>query len=258
MGRRDRHRHLENEQEGGSHDEAAFAAYGLPLRHAKARQQPLVARTAKQDAYITAIRNASLTYGIGPAGTGKTYLVGAVGAIMLKEKQIERLILTRPVVEAGGEHLGFLPGDGGEKFDPYFQPFKEVLEEWLGRGAVEYMIKAERIVAVPLAYLRGHTFRNALAVMDEAQNANRVLMKMFLTRMGEGTRAVVNGDPSQIDLPQPHQSGLMDAIERTYRLTNVRVVQFAKEDVVRSGLVQEIVEAYETPARALDFGREET
>jgi len=204
--------------------------------------KPLSAKTESQGHYILAIQEAALTFGIGPAGTGKTYVCGSLAAEALLNDHVEKIVLTRPAVEAG-ESLGFLPGEIDEKFEPYLQPFRDVLNERLGRGHVEYLIKMGRIECVPLAYMRGRTFKDSFVILDEAQNASVTQMKMFLTRIGENCKVIVNGDPAQTDIREA--SGLMDAVRRLEDLRDVRSVEFCKKDVVRSGLVQMIVERYQ-------------
>lgn len=196
-----------------------------------------------QARYDSAIEGHTLTFGVGPAGTGKTYVATAKAALGLLERRWSKLIITRPAVEAG-EQLGFLPGELGEKFDPYFAPVKDILNKIIGKGAVEAMMRSERIVALPLAFMRGHTFEDAFVLLDEAQNTTPTQMKMFLTRIGEGCKVVVDGDTQQIDIKGP--SGLLDALDRVTRLSDVSVVRFGREDIVRSGLVQAIVESYQT------------
>jgi len=203
---------------------------------------PLQAKNQSQSRYITAIKSHKLTFGIGPAGTGKSYCAGAVAAEELSERRIDKIIISRPAVEAG-ENLGFLPGDLHEKFDPYFDAFRDCLNERLGKGAVECGLKNDRIVVSPLAYLRGKTFNDAFVVLDEAQNCTAAQLKMFLTRIGENCRVVVNGDIRQSDIG--HKSGLQDAVDRLGLLDSVYVHQFEREDIVRSGLVREIIECYE-------------
>ncbi|MFW6855404.1 PhoH family protein [Burkholderia gladioli] len=203
---------------------------------------PIKARTSSQERYIGAIKNFTLTFATGPAGTGKTWLAAALAAEALEAKRIDKIVITRPAVEAG-EEMGFLPGDLEEKFDPYLQPFKEVLLERLGKGAFEYHLRVGNIEAAPLAYMRGRTFRNAFVILDEAQNTTVTQMKMFLTRIGEDCTVIVNGDIKQKDIRG--ESGLADAIKRVQHIPAVKTVAFSRVDVVRSGLVQEIVEAYE-------------
>lgn len=203
---------------------------------------PLEAKTLAQAHYITAIKSHKLTFGVGPAGTGKSYCAGAVAAEELESRRIEKIIISRPAVEAG-ENMGFLPGDLQEKFDPYFDAFRDCLVDRLGKGAVECGIKNERIVVSPLAYLRGKTFNDAFVVLDEAQNCTSAQLKMFLTRIGENCRVVVNGDIRQSDIG--HQSGLQDAIDRLGHLDSIYVHEFDRDDIVRSGLVRDIIECYE-------------
>lgn len=203
---------------------------------------PLQAKTQSQAQYISAIKSHKLTFGTGPAGTGKSYVAGAIAAEELEARRIEKIIITRPAVEAG-ENMGFLPGDLHEKFDPYFDAFRDCLNERLGKGAVECGLKNDRIVVSPLAYLRGKTFNDAFVVLDEAQNCTAAQLKMFLTRIGENCRVVVNGDIRQSDIG--NQSGLQDAINRLGHLSAVYVHTFKHEDIVRSGLVKDIIACYE-------------
>lgn len=211
-----------------------------PIKRAK---EPISAMTEAQAHYILSIEQNQLTFGTGPAGTGKTYVAGALAAEALAERETDKVIITRPAVEAG-ESLGFLPGELEEKFDPYFQPFRDVLEERLGASFVEYLIKIGRIEALPLAYMRGKTFKNCWVVLDEAQNTTPVQMKLFLTRIGKNSKIIVNGDTTQKDIRG--ESGLVDAIERLEGLKSVGFVEFGREDIVRSGLVQDIVDRYES------------
>lgn len=203
---------------------------------------PLQAKTPSQAEYMHAIKSHKLTFGIGPAGTGKSYVAGALAAEELESRRIEKIVITRPAVEAG-ENMGFLPGDLQEKFDPYFDAFRDCLYERLGKGTVECGLKNDRIVVSPMAYLRGKTFNDAFVVLDEAQNCTRAQLKMFLTRIGENCRVVVNGDIKQSDIG--HQSGLQDAIDRLASLHSVYVHEFEHDDIVRSGLVKDILLRYE-------------
>jgi phosphate starvation-inducible PhoH-like protein len=203
---------------------------------------PLKAKTLSQSAYIAAIKSHKLTFGIGPAGTGKSYCAGAIAAEELESKRIEKIIISRPAVEAG-ESMGFLPGDLHEKFDPYFDAFRDCLNERLGKGAVECGLKNGRILVSPLAYLRGKTFNDAFVVLDEAQNCTSTQLKMFLTRIGENCRVVVNGDLRQSDIGR--SSGLQDAIDRLGGLASVYIHEFGHDDIVRSGLVKDIIQRYE-------------
>lgn len=219
------------------------------LRVAPHRAKAFEPRSERQAIYASTISACDLTFGLGPAGTGKTWVAGALAAKALQAREVDRIIITRPAVEAG-ESLGFLPGTLEEKFDPYFRPFRHVLETYLGRSHVEALVKTGKIEALPLALMRGHTFEG-FVVLDEAQNTTPVQMKLFLTRLGEGSTCVISGDLRQKDIPGP--SGLWDAINRLHRLPGVGVVEFTRADIVRSGLVQRIVEAYEGEGDEDDF-----
>lgn len=227
----------------------ADQSFDKPIPPQKASLEPLKAKTSNQEKYIRAIRSRKLIFGLGAAGTGKTYVCGAVAAEQLLNRQIDKIIITRPAVEAG-EELGFLPGEVSEKYLPYLAPFLDVLNERLGKSTVEYMIKNGRIEAAPFAYMRGRTFKNAMVILDEAQNATPTQMKLFLTRIGEDCTVVVNGDEKQKDIRGT--SGLTDAIARLSFIPSVEVVCFSNKDIVRSGLVQEIVECYERPLPLLE------
>ncbi len=210
----------------------------------KRDEAKIQAKNESQANYLNAIRSSVITFGVGPAGTGKTYLAACEAASCLKDRQVSKIIVTRPAVEAG-EELGFLPGSLEEKFEPYFRPVKSILEARLGKSQVEYLIKRGTIEALPLAYMRGHTFDNTFVLFDEAQNASAVQMKLFLTRVGNYSRVVVNGDIRQRDVIGAN--GLEDAIQRTSGIHGVSVVEFTRQDIVRSGISQSIVEAYESP-----------
>ena len=200
-------------------------------------------KTPSQKRYISAIKNNCLTFGIGPAGTGKSYCAAAMAADALESGRVERIILTRPAVEAG-EQLGFLPGALDEKFAVYIEAFREILNERLGRGAVDYYLRHGRIVAAPLAFMRGKTFsQDTFVILDEAQNTSMSQMKMFLTRIGEDCKVVVNGDIEQSDIRGPN--GLADAIKRLRGVPGVCIHQFEREDIVRSGLVRAVMDRYE-------------
>lgn len=206
-------------------------------------RSPLTARTAAQRRYINAIRNNMLTFGIGPAGTGKSYCAGALAAEALESGTIERIIITRPAVEAG-ENLGFLPGDLDEKFAAYIDAFRDIINKRLGAGTVNYCLRHGRIVAAPLAYMRGKTFdQDTFVILDEAQNTSPQQMKMFLTRIGEKCKVVVNGDIRQSDIHG--RNGLEDAIEKVSGLPGVYVHEFERFDIVRSGLVRDLMDRYE-------------
>lgn len=201
-------------------------------------------KTAGQRAYVKAVKSAGLTFSVGPAGTGKTYLAIALAAVALRNKEVERLVLTRPAVEAG-EKLGFLPGDMAQKVDPYLRPLYDALFEILGLEAYQRYMERGAIEVAPLAFMRGRTLNDAFVILDEAQNTTPEQMKMFLTRMGRNARVVVNGDPSQIDLPCARRSGLLVALEVLKNVEGVSIVRLSREDVVRNDLVQRIVSAYE-------------
>ncbi|MEK7794994.1 MAG: PhoH family protein [Candidatus Hydrogenedentota bacterium] len=206
-------------------------------------------RTAGQKAYLDAIRTHELVLAIGPAGTGKTYLAMAAAVSALLNKEVNRLVLTRPAVEAG-ENLGFLPGDLREKVNPYLRPLYDALYSMVDADRVRKLFEREQIEVAPLAFMRGRTLNNCFAVLDEAQNTTPQQMKMFLTRLGEGSRAIITGDITQVDLPATILSGLVDA-ERVLRSTEgISVVRLDRGDVVRHRLVQNIVEAYESDEQA--------
>jgi phosphate starvation-inducible PhoH-like protein len=205
--------------------------------------QPLRAKTKAQQEYINAIKAHTLTFGIGPAGTGKSYCAGGLAAEALEAGTIERIILTRPAVEAG-ESLGFLPGDLDEKFSVYIDAFRDILNDRLGAGTVDYCLRHGRIVAAPLAFMRGKTFNDkTFVILDEAQNTSIAQMKMFLTRIGEGCKVVINGDIQQSDIRG--KNGLSNAIDLLDGLPDVYIHEFEREDIVRSGLVRDIIDRYE-------------
>lgn len=214
----------------------------LPERPQPGSLEPITAQTDAQKRYISAIKNYQLVFASGPAGTGKTWICGAMAADAIKDKKIEKIIITRPTVEAG-ESMGFLPGELEEKFEPFLRPFRDVLEERLGKTFTDYLIRIGKIEAAPIAYMRGRTFKDAIVILDEAQNTTQAQMKLFLTRIGKNCKVIVNGDINQKDIPGP--SGLSDAISRLGHIPSVRIVEFGRCDIVRSGLVQEIVECYE-------------
>ena len=214
------------------------------------RKRPVRARTAAQDAYIRALKRHSLIFGTGPAGTGKTWLAVAQAVQMFERKEVDRIILSRPAVEAG-ERLGFLPGDMREKVDPYLRPIYDALYDLMDARIVERALQAGEIEIAPLAFMRGRTLSNAAIILDEAQNTTSMQMKMFLTRLGENGRMIVTGDPSQVDLPHGQTSGLAEAVKLLAGIEGVGHVAFTHEDVIRHELVARIVEAYDrgTPAR---------
>ncbi|MEG9431630.1 PhoH family protein [Terriglobus sp. ADX1] len=205
-------------------------------------------RSANQKKYVEAIEQNDMTFGIGPAGTGKTYLAVAMAASALMAKKVERIILVRPAVEAG-ERLGFLPGSLQEKVDPYLRPLYDALYDLLEKERVDKMLEKGIIEVAPLAFMRGRTLSNAFIIMDEAQNTTNEQMKMFVTRLGMNSKAVITGDLTQIDLPNPKRSGLVEALTVLDGVEGVGFCQFEDKDVVRHNLVQRIVRAYETHQR---------
>ena len=208
------------------------------------RGRPIRSKTLGQRAYVEAVRKHELTLAVGPAGTGKTYLAMAMAVVALKAKEVERIVLTRPAVEAG-EKLGFLPGDMTQKVDPYLRPLYDALHELM--GADSYLRLAERgtVEVAPLAFMRGRTLSDAFIILDEAQNATSEQMKMFLTRLGTNSRCIVTGDVSQTDLPKDKKSGLVEAVNVLRNVEGVAIVELTARDVVRHELVQRIVQAYE-------------
>ena len=208
------------------------------------RKRPVRARTAAQDSYIRALKRHELVFGIGPAGTGKTWLAVAHAAQLFERKEVDKIILSRPAVEAG-ERLGFLPGDLREKVDPYLRPIYDALYDLMDARIVERALQTGEIEIAPLAFMRGRTLTNAAIILDEAQNTTSMQMKMFLTRLGENSRMIVTGDPSQIDLPNGQTSGLAEATRLLGGVEGIAQVHFKAEDVIRHELVARIVAAYE-------------
>ncbi|MBT9512946.1 MAG: PhoH family protein, partial [Acidovorax sp.] len=213
------------------------------------RRADLRGRTPTQNRYLQNIAAHDITFGIGPAGTGKTYLAVACAVDALERSSVQRIVLTRPAVEAG-ERLGFLPGDLAQKVDPYLRPLYDALYELMGNDKVQKAFERNAIEIAPLAFMRGRTLNNAFVILDEAQNTTPEQMKMFLTRIGFGSRAVVTGDVSQIDLPKGAMSGLVDAERVLKRVKGIAVTHFTSADVVRHPLVARIVDAYDAPRRA--------
>lgn len=209
-----------------------------------ARGKIIRPKTLGQKKYVDAIKKNSIVFGVGPAGTGKTYLAVALAVYALKNHEIDKIILTRPAVEAG-EKLGFLPGDLSEKVDPYLRPLFDALQEMMGQDAYAKHIERGSIEIAPLAYMRGRTLSNSFIILDEAQNTTREQMKMFLTRMGENSRIVVTGDITQIDLPKNVKSGLIDALDVLKDVEGIEIVRLSAKDVVRHELVTRIIQAYE-------------
>ena len=201
-------------------------------------------KTLGQRIYLDTIRRNSITFGIGPAGTGKTYLAVVMAVAALRNREVDKIILTRPAVEAG-ERLGFLPGDLQSKVDPYLRPLYDALQEFLGLESYKALYERGAIEVAPLAYMRGRTLNNAYIILDEAQNCSTEQMKMFLTRIGEGSRVVVTGDVTQIDLPKEKASGLVQAVRVLENVEGIKIINLTHKDVVRHELVQRIICAYE-------------
>jgi phosphate starvation-inducible protein PhoH and related proteins len=220
----------------------------MRLARIATRKKSVVARTPMQDAYIRAMDRCELVFGAGPAGTGKTYLGVAFAAAMLERGDVERIILSRPAVEAG-ERLGFLPGDMKEKVDPYLRPLYDALYDMMPAEKVERGLSSGTIEVAPLAFMRGRTLVRAAIILDEAQNATTMQMKMFLTRLGEDSKMIVTGDPTQIDLRPGETSGLIEATRILDGVEGVSIIRFTGADVVRHPLVQRIVQAYEDDSR---------
>lgn len=218
------------------------AADARDVRFARAKVSArLEPKNEAQARYMHAIESADVVFAVGPAGTGKTYIAGTYAAQELLAKRVERIIITRPNVEVG-TGMGFLPGELEEKYAPFLAPFKEVVIGVMGRTHYEYALKVENISPQPLAYMRGATFRDAIVILDEAQNCTPAEMKMFLTRIGENCTVIVDGDTEQCDLVGP--SGLNDALNRLQDVPGVAIVEFEEEDIVRSGIVRDILKAY--------------
>jgi phosphate starvation-inducible PhoH-like protein len=240
---------------GGDDGAGAAPKIRTPRRH-------ITARSAGQRRYMRALAEEQMVFGLGPAGTGKTYLAVAHAVQMLISGRVDRIILSRPAVEAG-ERLGFLPGDLREKIDPYLAPLYDALHDMMPADQVANRLNSGEIEVAPLAFMRGRTLSHAFVILDEAQNATRMQMKMYLTRMGEGARMVVTGDPSQVDLPPGAVSGLAHAVRTLHGIEGVHVVRFDDADVVRHPLVTRIVRAYDAEERRRrgddgDAGRDDT
>ena len=212
------------------------------------RGRPVRCKTLGQYDYVKAIREHELTFAVGPAGTGKTYLAMALAVAALRNKEVERIVLTRPAVEAG-EKLGFLPGDLSQKVDPYLRPLFDALYEMMGAESYQRLQERGALEVAPLAYMRGRTLSDSFIILDEAQNTTPEQMKMFLTRFGAGSRVVVTGDATQTDLPYGKQSGLLQALEVLKEIPEIAIVRLSQSDVVRHDLVQTVVKAYEAYER---------
>ncbi len=243
--------HLESEGEiaGEQVAEVLARVQGKPALVAAAvdvatAARRVIPRTPGQARYVQSIRENDITFAVGPAGTGKTYLAVAVAVEALKQQKIRKIVLVRPAVEAG-ESLGFLPGDITAKINPYLRPLLDALQEMMDYDQMKRHMEQDIIEVIPLAYMRGRTLNEAFIILDEAQNTTLSQMKMFLTRMGLGSKIVISGDTTQIDLPRASASGLVDALARLRHIAGVSIVQLNKSDIVRHRLVQEIVRAYE-------------
>lgn len=220
---------------------------GSKISHAQVgtKRKTVIARGPAQDAYLRALERSELVFGVGPAGTGKTYLAVCYAAMLLERREVDRIILSRPAVEAG-ERLGFLPGDMRDKIDPYLRPLYDALYDMMPADKVERGLQSGSIEIAPLAFMRGRTLSNAVVILDEAQNCTTMQMKMFLTRLGEGSKMIVTGDPSQVDLPRGMTSGLVEALKVLRDVEGIVQVKFTAADVERHQLVARIVEAYDT------------
>lgn len=225
-----------------------------PRKNTRGSGAPLKPLTNKQKEYMRAVDNSTITFSKGPAGTGKTYIAAAMAAEAFQRGEIETIIITRPAVEAE-EEFGFLPGDLDEKFAPYFAPVRKILEERLGAGTVEYMLKAGQIEIAPIAFLRGHTFKDAWVLFDEAQNTTPKQMRLFLSRIGENCTVIIDGDIAQKDIQGP--SGLNNAIDIMRGHPQVRVVEFTTDDIVRSGIAKDIIMRYDGYENDTEVGRDE-
>lgn len=226
----------------------AMAAFTDKPRKVVTQRKHISPRSTTQAAYLNAIDRHAMVFGIGPAGTGKTYLAVAAGVQLLTEGKVEKMIFSRPAVEAG-EHLGFLPGDMQEKIDPYLRPVYDALYDMLPQDQVVRMMASKQIEIAPLAFMRGRTLADAYVVLDEAQNTTAMQMKMFLTRMGERSKMVINGDITQTDLPNNQVSGLQEAVRLLRPVKDIAFVEFSAADVVRHPLVAKIIHAYDEDKR---------
>ena len=233
----------------GSGDESRVRELTGDFIAITAKGKPIRPKTLGQKGYIRAISQNAITFGIGPAGTGKTYLAVAMAVKAFKAHEVSRIILTRPAVEAG-EKLGFLPGDLQNKVDPYLRPLYDALFDMLGAETYQKLMEKQLIEVAPLAYMRGRTLDDAFIILDEAQNTSPEQMKMFLTRMGTGSKVVVTGDITQIDLPDKARSGLVDAMRVLKNVDEIAFIHFSEKDVVRHHLVQEIIKAYDKAANS--------
>ena len=232
----------------GSRDGDQMEMFRGEATEIKTRKKSVIPRTAMQAEYVKRLFDSELVFGLGPAGTGKTYLAVAVAVSMFIEGKVDRILLSRPAVEAG-ERLGFLPGDMKDKVDPYMQPLYDALSDFLPGKQLAKLIEEKRIEIAPLAFMRGRTLSNAFVVLDEAQNATSMQMKMFLTRLGQGSRMAINGDMSQIDLPRGVLSGLIEAERILRNVEGIGFARFTVKDVVRHPMVARIIEAYDSAGK---------
>lgn len=223
---------------------ARSGAEGGDTESIRTRKRTIQARTPGQRGYLAALRERDMVFALGPAGSGKTYLAVAMGVMLLLAGKVERIVLSRPAVEAG-ERLGFLPGDMKEKIDPYLRPLYDALHDMIPPEQIAHRMESGEIEIAPLAFMRGRTLAHCYVILDEAQNTTPMQMRMFLTRLGEGSRMVITGDPSQTDLPNNQKSGLNDAVETLADVEGVRFVRLTSQDVVRHDLVTRIVNAYD-------------
>jgi phosphate starvation-inducible PhoH-like protein len=219
----------------------------------RTRRRTINARSPGQRDYLSALRERDMVFALGPAGSGKTYLAVAMGVSLLLAGKVERIVLSRPAVEAG-ERLGFLPGDLKEKIDPYLRPLYDALHDMVPAEQIAKRMEDGDIEIAPLAFMRGRTLSHCYVILDEAQNTTAMQMRMFLTRLGEGSRMVVTGDPSQVDLPRGERSGLIDAVETLSHVEGIRFIRLSSKDVVRHDLVTRIVEAYDAKDRSKSKG----
>jgi phosphate starvation-inducible PhoH-like protein len=233
---------LKNQREDNRKSSVDFNTDDVKIR-LKASDRNILPRSAQQANFIKAMQSHDMVFGIGPAGTGKTYLAVAMGVSMLMSGQVQRLVLTRPAIEAG-EKLGFLPGDMKEKVDPYLRPIYDALHDMSHESRIEKLLTSGDIEIAPLAFMRGRTLSNAFVILDEAQNTSAMQMKMFLTRIGEGSKMVITGDATQIDLHPEETSGLIDAQRRLKDVDSIKFIEFDETDVVRHPLVAKIIRAY--------------
>lgn len=240
---------LNNEPKGKSNDKKThnsdqFSEFQSDKTRITTKKRSVQARSPQQGKYIEAMYNNDLVFGIGPAGTGKTYLAVAMAVSMFESGKVERIILSRPAVEAG-EHLGFLPGEMKEKMDPYMRPLYDALHDTMDSDKLKKLIATEEIEIAPLAYMRGRSLNNAFVILDEAQNATDMQLLMFLTRAGQNSRMIITGDPAQTDLPKGAKSGLKEAQYVLEGVDSINFTQFSTKDIVRSALVTKILEAYD-------------